>query len=263
MSETPTPIRKPTLSVVIPALNEEANIRDAVREVIASFRDRFAEYELLLFNDGSRDRTGAIIDELAAANPRIRATHNVTSQNLGGVYKQGVALARHEYLVMVPGDNENPGSAMQAPFDAIGQADIVLPYPTNPEARSPLRNLVSRSYVGLLNRLFGLKVRYYNGTVIHKTDILRQIEISTNSFAYQSEILIKLLKAGKSYTEVGIAIEPKKGRPSKAFRWKNMLAVGRTIAHLLVEVRVRGGRGGSAPVASVSTNVLKGRHWET
>ena len=226
----------------MPALNEEANIRDAVREAIASLGDRFADYEILLFNDGSRDRTGVIMDELAAANPRIRVTHNTTPQNLGGVYKQGVALARHEYLVMVPGDNENPGSALQAPFDAIGQADIVLPYPTNPKARSPLRNLVSRSYVGVLNRLFGLKVRYYNGTVIHRTESLRQIGIGTNSFAYQSEILIKLLKAGKSYVEVGIATDPKKGRASKAFRWKNMVAVVRTITDLLVEVRIRGGR---------------------
>src|SRR5712691_5510376 len=151
---------KPTISFVIPALNEEANIADAVREAAAAMGDRFRDYELLLFDDGSTDRTGAIMDDLAAADPaHVRVTHNPTSRNLGGVYKQGIALARMDYILMVPGDNENPGHALQAPFDAIGGADIVLPYPVNSAVRGFARNTVSRIYVGLLNRLFGLRVR--------------------------------------------------------------------------------------------------------
>src|SRR5262249_34356754 len=49
---------KPTLSVVIPALDEEANIVDAVKETLDALGDRFSDYEILLFDDGSRDRTG-------------------------------------------------------------------------------------------------------------------------------------------------------------------------------------------------------------
>jgi glycosyltransferase involved in cell wall biosynthesis len=145
-----SPARRPTISFVVPALNEEANIADAVREAVASMGDRFSDYELLLFDDGSTDRTGAIMDKLAAADPRhIRVTHNPSPRNLGGVYKQGIALARMDYLLMVPGDNENPGHALQAPFDAIGRADIVLPYPVNSQVRGSARHLVSRTYVGL------------------------------------------------------------------------------------------------------------------
>ncbi len=204
-------------------------------------RDRFGDYELLLFDDGSTDRTGAIMDELAAADPQhVRVTHNATPRNLGGVYKQGIERARMEYLVMVPGDNENPGAAMQGPFDVIGRADIVLPYPVNSAVRGFTRHLVSRVYVGLLNLLFGLRVRYYNGTVIHRTANLKGLSIKTSSFAYQAEILIKLLCAGKSFAEVPIAIEPPKaGRRSRAFRWKNMVQVGRTLCDLFVDIRVR------------------------
>lgn len=232
---------KPTVSFIIPALNEEANIADAAREAVAAMGGRFADYELLLFDDGSTDRTGRIMDELAAADPRhVRVTHNPTPRNLGGVYKQGIALARMDYVLMVPGDNENPGHALQAPFDAIGRAEIVLPYPVNSSVRGPVRHLVSRVYVGLLNRLFGLRVRYYNGTVIHRTANLKGLSIETSSFAYQAEILIKLLCAGKSFVEVPIRIDPpKEGRRSRAFRWKNMVQVGRTLAGLFVALRVR------------------------
>jgi dolichol-phosphate mannosyltransferase len=203
--------------------------------------DRFGDYELLLFDDGSTDHTGAIMEELAAADPKhIQVIHNATPRNLGGVYKQGIELARMEYLVMVPGDNENPGAAMQAPFDAIGGADIVLPYPVNSAVRGFVRYLVSRVYVGLLNHLFGLHIRYYNGTVIHRTANLKGLSIKTSSFAYQAEILVKLLCVGKSFIEVPIEIEPPKvGRRSRAFRWKNVVEVGRTLAALFVDIRVR------------------------
>ena len=232
---------KPTVSFVIPALNEEANIADAVREAVAAMGGRFRDYELLLFDDGSTDRTGAIMDELAAADPRhVRVTHNPSPRNLGGVYKQGIQLARMDYILMVPGDNENPGHALQAPFDAIGRADIVLPYPVNSAVRGLARHLVSRVYVGLLNLLFGLRVRYYNGTVIHRTANLKALPVKTSSFAYQAEILIKLLCAGKSFVEVPIRIDPpKEGRRSRAFRWKNMVQVGRTLGDLFMDLRVR------------------------
>jgi glycosyltransferase involved in cell wall biosynthesis len=212
-----------------------------VREAVAAMGDRFADYELLLFDDGSTDRTGAIMDELAAADPaHVRVTHNPAPRNLGGVYKQGIALARMDYILMVPGDNENPGHALQAPFDAIGRADIVLPYPVNSAVRGLARHTVSRIYVGLLNRLFGLRVRYYNGTVIHRTANLKALPIKTSSFAYQAEILIKLLCAGKSFVETPIRIDPpKEGRRSRAFRWRNMVQVGRTLADLFVDLRVR------------------------
>jgi dolichol-phosphate mannosyltransferase len=103
---------RPTLSVIIPALNEEANIAAATEEVIKTVQERFADYEILLFDDGSTHRTGSIMDQLAAQNPRIRVTHNHQSHELGGVYKQGVAMASFGYILLVPGDNENPGSAI-------------------------------------------------------------------------------------------------------------------------------------------------------
>jgi glycosyltransferase involved in cell wall biosynthesis len=242
-----TPPRKPTLSVVIPALNEEANIEAAVREAVSALGGRFADYELLLFDDGSTDRTGQIMDALAARDPHVRVTHNARPHNLGGVYRQGVELARMEYLLMVPGDNENPAHALQAPFDAIGRAEIVIPYPTNSAVRGAVRHLCSLAYVAVLDALFGLRIRYFNGTVIHRTDNLKAIRIETASFAYQTEILLKLLCAGKSYVEVPIEIEPPKpGRRSRAFRWKNLVEVGRTVGRLFRDLRLPGGRAAMA-----------------
>lgn len=231
-----------SLSVVVPALDEELHIRDAVEEVRRAVEGRFDAWELLLFDDGSTDRTGAIMDALAAEDPRLRVTHNPRPRNLGGVYAQGVAMARMTHLVMIPGDNENPSSAMIPVFEAVGRADIVLPYPRNSAVRGIVRDSLSRTYTRLFNLLFGLDVPYFNGTVVHRTDLLRQITIETSSFAYQAEILIKLLRRGASWTPVGIDIEPRPDRESKALTARNLYGVGRALLGLLWETRVMDGR---------------------
>ncbi|MFA6562324.1 MAG: glycosyltransferase family 2 protein [Verrucomicrobiia bacterium] len=227
---------KPTLSVIIPALNEEENIAAAVAEVLRIVENRFANYELLLFDDGSRDRTGAIMDQLAGANTHLRVTHNPRPCNLGGVYKQGIAMARFDYVTWVPGDNENPGRAIEPPVDAIGKADIVLPYPTNLNVRPWTRRVISCAYTFLMNLLFGQRLRYFNGTAIFRTADLRSIIITTNSFAFQTEALLKLLKAGRSYVEVGIEIQPRCGRRSKALHLRNLIAVPKAVARLVAEI---------------------------
>ena len=227
---------KPTLSVIIPALNEETNIADAVAEVLKAVASRVGDYELLLFNDGSRDRTGAIMDELAAANPRIRVTHNPQSHNLGGVYKQGLALARLDYLTWVPGDNENPSAALLPVLDAIGRADIVLPYPRNMHVRPFSRRIISRTYTLLMNVLFLHWLPYYNGTSVYRTADLRSITLRTSSFAFQAEILVKLLRQHKRYCAVGIEIQARQGRASRAFRWRNVVTTLKAVSSLMIEV---------------------------
>ena len=232
---------KPTMTIVIPALNEEANISAAVQEVLRVVEPRCSEYEILLFNDGSTDRTGSIMEDLARANPKVRVFHNPSPRNTGAVFSQGVEQARYEYIMMVPGDNENPAQALIAPIEAVGKADLVIAYTVNPEVRPLARRIISRAYTTLLNLLFGLRLRYYNGTSIYRTKDLRRIRIGTHSFGHLAERLIKLIKSGSSYWEVGVPIAAPRGRQSKAFRLKNLIGVGQTILRLFYEVQLRGG----------------------
>src|SRR5437879_2553834 len=114
-----------TLSVIIPALNEEENLAAAVTNVLDAIGDRFTDYELLIFDDGSTDSTGQVADRLATHNPRIRVVHNHRNLGLGCNYTNGAELARMEYVAWFPGDNEVPGQAVRAILDAIGSAEIV------------------------------------------------------------------------------------------------------------------------------------------
>lgn len=233
--EGATPALRPGITIVVPALNEAANLAAAVARCGAVARQHFPDHEIVVVDDGSTDETGRIADGLAAADPRVRVVHHDRPRNLGYAYKAGVARARFEYVLMFPGDNEGSDEQLHAVMGRAGSADIVVNYISNAEVRSWRRRLVSRAFVALMNALSGFRLRYYNGTVLHRTGLVRSITIRTDSFAYQAEALVKLLKRGHSYVEVGTPITPRAGGRTKAFRLRNAIDVGRAVLRLVVD----------------------------
>jgi glycosyltransferase involved in cell wall biosynthesis len=172
------------------------------------------------------------MENMSAQNDKIHVIHNPRNLGLGGAYKRGIAAAKFDYVMMVPGDNEHQAAGMMDVLSAVGKADIVIPYVINPQIRSYFRRFISFGFTALINLLFGLRVRYYNGLVIHRADLLRQISITTDGSAFQPEVLVKLLKRRNSYVEVGTIIDKCKAGKSKIFQPKNLLSVMRTILHL-------------------------------
>jgi len=215
------------ISIVVPALNEAATLAGAVDRARSAARRHFADYEIIIVDDGSTDATGEIAERLALADRRIRVVHHDRPRNLGHAYKVGVALARREYLLMFPGDDEGTDEQLDAVMSRAGRADIIVNYISNPEVRSWSRVGLSRMFVAFLNWRCGRQqqLRYYNGTVLHRTEVVRGITIRTDSFAYQAEALVKLLRAGHSYLEVSTPIAPRSGGRTKAFRLKNLAGV--------------------------------------
>jgi len=228
-----------TISVIIPALNEEDNLAGAVTTVLDAIGDQFTDYELLIFDDGSSDSTGQIAEELAAKNSRIRVVHNHRNLGLGCNYTNGVELARMEYVAWFPGDNEVPDQAVRAILGAIGSAEIVVPYISNPHVRSWGRRLISRSFVHLLNLLFGLRLRYFNGPSVYSRKLLSSVPIQSSGFACFASILIRLILSGHSYVEIPIPTGIRQHGRTKAFRLKNLISIFSTIAGLFWDVHVR------------------------
>lgn len=230
------------MSIVIPALNEELVVDDVVRDIARQVAASFSNYEIILIDDGSTDRTGAIMDALARDLPNTRAIHNPGNIGLGASYQRGVAEARCTYMMMLCGDGGMPAASLPAIFAAVGSADIVAPYVTNLKTiKSPMRYFTSRVYTNLLNILFGQKIKYYNGLPVHRVDLLRQLRINSTGFAFQGEILTKLLRSGCSMTEVGVA-GAEMTKNSSALRIKGLINIAKVLALLVWEVRRFDGR---------------------
>ena len=228
---------KPQISFIVPALNEDNNIEQVVAQISTASAGRVSECEIILIDDGSTDRTGQLMDEMARRDPRIRVVHNEKNLGLGLTYRKGVALARLEYVMGIWGDNIMPTESLVSIIERAGEADMVIAYITNFRGvKSFPRYVASRAYTKLLNLLFNLHLDYYNAYAVHRTDLLRTIDITSTGFGYQAEILIKLLKLGHTYVKVGVE-SIYETNPSAALRISNLLTVARTIIHLLREVR--------------------------
>lgn len=216
------------LSVLMPALNEARNIEAAVRGVLQVADDMELDVEVLVLScvdrNGNGDDTADIARRLAAADPRVRSVHVDRYQLLGEKFRDGILKAAKTHLVMIPGDNENEAQSFRGAFERIGEADLILCYAANPEVRPWHRRVLSRAYTGLLNLLFGWKLRYYNGMNVYRTADLRQDLPRADSFALGAESVLRLLEAGRSYIEVPVRLQPRHGR-SKALRMDNVVRV--------------------------------------
>lgn len=214
---------KPSLSVVMTARNEEGNLRAAVGVVLASMQDLFSPFEILIINDGSTDGTGALADQLAGQHESIRVIHHRTSQGFASSYRHGVTLARMDYVGLVTGDNEMTPGAVRAAFEAVGKADVVVPYQANQQDRPWLRRTLSRAYTTTVNLLFGLHLRYFQGPCIYSTPWAQRLPLTTDGFALLTDMLVRTLKTGHSYIEVPMSVRPREYGRSAAISLRNVV----------------------------------------
>jgi glycosyltransferase involved in cell wall biosynthesis len=225
------PSQKISLSIIVPSYNEEKNLEATIVEVSKAIEHRIGDYEFIIVNDCSQDKTGEIADRLAATNPRVRAYHNEVNRGLGWNYRRGVELAKNEYVIMVPGDNEiNPESIGQL-LEYAGMADMIIPYPENIFYRPWIRQVVSVTFTCILNWISGYKLGYYNGSLLARRINLLESRSTTNGFAFQAETVVQLVRRGNSYKQVPFKLNYSSGRMT-AFRLKNVIAVVATVIRM-------------------------------
>lgn len=232
---------KPSISIIVPCYNEEGNLRgtiEAINGALASAK-RFSGHEILIYNDRSTDSTGALADAIAKTDRNVKVIHNAKNMGFGFNYTDGVRRATKDYVMMVPGDNEIPLEAIMRVMARAGDADVIIPYTANPEVRPFSRRVISRAFVALINTMFGLDIIYYNGTCLVKSRLLKKVPLKTWGFAYMAAILVRLLKSGASYAEVGVDIAQRSSGKTKAFAFKNVVSVVKAILTLFWDVRVK------------------------
>jgi glycosyltransferase involved in cell wall biosynthesis len=224
-----------TLSIIVPAYNEEQNLGISLTEFITAANDVFSTYEILVINDGSVDRTQAIAEDFSRRFPQIRVINHPVNQGIGAAYRTGLDAAKMNYCMFLCADNTIGAESLKEIFRKMGQADLVLPYIGNPESRSWSRRFISSIYVTFLNLIFGFHLKYYNGLHILPVHALRNMDI-TPSFAFSAQIVVRLLKAGYTYVDAPMLNRERTHGRTKAFKVKNILSVIKTIALLIGEI---------------------------
>ncbi|NBU93432.1 MAG: glycosyltransferase family 2 protein [Actinobacteria bacterium] len=225
-----------SISLIVPALNEQNVVGSVLRAIYAEVSPRFSVFEIITVNDGSSDATGQIMEDFSRSHGNVVVIHNHKNIGLGASFQKGLSQARHDYVMLLCGDGGLPALSLPKIFEQIGTADLVIPYMTNlKKIKSNTRYFLSRGYSNLLNFFFGFHLHYYNGLPIYPRLLLQEIDITSTGFGFQGEVLVKLLKSGCTFVEVGVEGAEETGR-SFALRPKNLFSVAKTFLHLVVEI---------------------------
>lgn len=230
------PQKLPTLSVVMPCLNEEANIAAAIGETLRAFDHYDIDGTIVVVNDGSSDSTAEVASGWVERDSRVSLLSHAKPQGVGASFWDGVKAAKGDFVMLMPGDNENDPLDALCYYYLTQDVDIIVPFIMNVEVRSQARRIISSLYRLVINISFGMNLNYTNGTVIYNRHLLNGIDLKTTGFLYQTELLIKLIRVGYFYAETPHLLASRGSGRSKALTLRSLLNVISGYLRLMWEV---------------------------
>lgn len=212
---TNEPFRK--LSIFFPMWNEEAYIERAIRygkEECELLRERgeILDYELIIVDDASSDRTPAMADAMAAADPHVVVVHHPVNRKLGGSIKTGFETATGDLVLYSDADLPFDMAEVHRAIRLLRnyEAHIVSAYRLDrtPEGRN--RAIYTFFYNILIRRLFGVRLRDINFAFkLCRTSIFENIELQSEGSFIDAELIIRAKKLGYDVIQFGTDYFPR------------------------------------------------------
>jgi len=199
-----------SLSVVLPAYNEAENIEDSVNRAISYLDNKFNEYEVIVVNDGSVDRTREVVERLSGSNPNIILVNHPQNQGYGAALRSGFEKASLDNVFMMDSDGQ---------FD-IAEIDLLLPFLNNSTIVIGYREKRADSLVRSLNAwLYHIFIRIFFGLKVRDIDCAFKLfprsayeavkPIKSGGALFSAEFLIELIRHGIKIKEVPVSHYPR------------------------------------------------------
>jgi len=211
------------LSVFYPMWNEEDYIERALRfgkqaceDLVAS--GEIGDYELIVVDDASTDRTPEIADRIAAADPKVRVIHHVRNRKLGGAMKSGFAAATGDLVLYtdadLPFDMSELGRAVRLLREY--EVDIISAYRFDRTGEGVLRGVYTYVYNALIKALFGVRVRDINFAFkLCRARIFEHVELRSEGSFIDAELIIRATRLGYEIMQMGVDYFPRTRGQSK------------------------------------------------
>lgn len=217
---------KRELTIIMPALNEEANIVSAITHSLRAMEEFHIDGEIVAINDGSTDATQDLIEQQVKGNPgKIIVIRHERPKGIGMSFWEGVDHAGGDVVVMLPGDDENDPMEIFRYFRLLEHVDIVIPFLFNREIRPFFRNILSWFYRMIINTTFLVNFNYTNGTVLYRKSVIREISHRSSGFFFQTDILVRAARRQYLFAEVPYRLGVRKKGVSKAISFPSLLSV--------------------------------------
>lgn len=197
------------ISVVLPAYNEEGNIYSVVTQAVGVLEDLKIEHEIIAVNDGSRDKTGEIADQLAKNFPQVRAIHHPKNRGYGGALTSGFKAAKNDLIFFMDADRQFDIGEITKLLPYVSKFDIIAGYRIK-RADPWHRHLIGMMYNILVTLLFGVRLKDMDCAFkLYKREVLDSIHFETVGALINTEIMLKAKMKGYTVKEVGVSHFPR------------------------------------------------------
>jgi glycosyltransferase involved in cell wall biosynthesis len=198
-----------SISVFFPCYNEEANVANTITKALAILDILTSDYEVIIVNDGSDDRTGQIADQLAAANPHIKAVHHPKNRGYGGAVQSGIRASTKEFVFYTDGDGQFDMSELPPLLPLMKDYDIVACWRIN--RQDPwIRKLNAWCWTRLVNFVFHMRIRDVDCAFkLCRRGIFDTMLLHSTGALISAEILARAVRHGYRITQKGVHHYPR------------------------------------------------------
>jgi putative flippase GtrA len=204
-------LTRDSLSVILPAHNEEVAIAQTVQAVVDALAVWVEDFEVIVVNDGSKDATKAIVETIAADDLRVRLINHATNQGYGAALVSGFESVTKDLTFFMDSDGQFDIRDLGRFFPFLGEYDAVLGYRIDRQD-TWMRKLNAWGWKLLVSTVFGLRVRDVDCAFkLYRADFFREHHLETRGAMINAEILYKFARAGYTYTQLGVRHLPRRG----------------------------------------------------
>lgn len=234
------PADERSISVVLPALDEEDNIGDAVDACVSFLEPRFRSWEVIVVDDGSTDHTPEIVGERSSADPHVRLVRFDRNRGYGAALARGFREARGDVVFFTDADLQFDVRELKDALPLLEDHDVVFGFRVY-RYDSVLRCLLSWTYNRLVRVLFGIGVRDVDCSFkLFSRRVVDRLELESTDFFVDTEMVARVARLGARSVEKGVRHYPRRAgktsvRPSDVPR--TLL----TVARMWWRIRILGG----------------------
>lgn len=198
-----------SISAVLPAYNEEANVGEATRSVIQAAAAHTQDFEVIVVDDGSRDRTSEVVQALMGDHPQVRLVRHETNRGYGGALRSGFEAATKDLIFFTASDNQYDPSEIGNLLHLLDDADMILGFRSHRQD-PPLRRFYAWGWTTLVNLLFGYLSRDIDCAFkIFRRDVLKSVMLTSSGAMIDTQLLAGARRSGYRIREVAVSHFPR------------------------------------------------------
>jgi len=208
-------LHRQTVSIIIPAYNEEKNVANIISGTIAIMEQLNLPYEVIFVNDGSTDKTGLI-----ASFFKVRILTNKKNRGKGYSLKKALQHAYGDIIVTIDSDGEHKPKEIAPLLDAVVNGVDIAAGSRFLNKQSAVTTKLNQ--IG--NRLFNLAIMSLTGKLVTdsqtgfrviKREVFEKLNLQSDGYEIETEITVKGLRGGFAFKELPITVERRRFGASK------------------------------------------------